>query len=67
MKYIYWYEGEMHRTDLVPEHRPYVDIRFQDPVARYGYWLEDAQWIPVPLEDFPKDFQLALLFLGTDE
>jgi len=67
MRYLYWLEGRMHKTIALPDTTPYVDLAFEDPEGRYGFWKENAVWNHVPLEDFPKDFQLALLFLGTDE
>lgn len=66
MRYLYWYKDQIHETDAQPAILPYVDRGFKECYvrARYGHWGEDAVWVHVPLESFPKGFQMALILLG---
>lgn len=67
MRYMYWFNREVHETNEVPLYDPYVDTVHREPHDKYGYWIdgEYSEWIHVPLESFPKDFQMALILLGV--
>lgn len=45
-----------------------VDTSATTDKYRYGKWSPekvDDFWTPVPLNDFPKEFQMALILLGV--
>jgi hypothetical protein len=41
-----------------------LDVLEKNPPQRYGYFHPTKCWIPVPLEEFPKEFLTTLMLLG---
>lgn len=62
--------GELYAVSF-PEEIAYkyaVDLRYDNPENRYGIGLLTEYghlWEHIPLDRFPKQFQLALLVLGV--
>lgn len=61
----YWVKGEITTS---PNHEKLADFiadfRYREPEDRYGRYVKKHAWEHVPLEQFPKKFQMFLLVMG---
>lgn len=74
-KYYYWIDNQVVEKDP-PRNKELLDTLCVDDCTklqrhRYGmYTLMGPEklwtWKTIPLKDFPKDFQMALMLLGVE-
>lgn len=72
MKPAYFWDGEQVITLMcsvyTEQAQPYlgmycIDTQHADDDMRYGQFIAERGWIPVPLADFPPEFRTTLLLL----
>lgn len=66
----FWIDSEVVSTSWsVLTRMPYdvlcVDVGANSIEGKYGMFTL-TKWVHIPLEDFPKEFQMALILLGVE-